>query len=134
MLTPTSKTRQFPLAIVSVWALQIVVGLAFIAAGIAKLGGAPSMTIIFDHIGIGQWFRFITGAIEITGGVLLMWPGRSLFGALLLTMTMIGALFTHFVLIGGAWQPAACLFVLSALLVWLNREQLTTTRSSGRKM
>ncbi|MGP4694116.1 DoxX family protein [Agrobacterium cavarae] len=130
----TSETRRFTLAVVSLWSLQIVVGLAFIAAGIAKLIGAPSMTIIFDHIGIGQWFRFLTGAIEITGGVLLLWPGRTVFGALLLTMTMIGALFTHFVLIGGVWQPAACLFVLSALLVWLNRAQLTTTRSSGREM
>lgn len=86
------------------------------------------MIAVFDQIGAGQWFRFLTGAVEVTGGALLLWPGRSVYGAALLTATMVGALLTHAVLIGGAWQPAALLFALSALLLWLNRRQLPTSR------
>ena len=102
------------------WALQILVGLAFIAAAAAKIFSAPMMVEVFDHIGFGQWFRYVVAVIELTGGVMLLLPGRALFGALILSATMLGALLTHALIIGGQWQPAAGLFVLSLLLVWLN--------------
>ena len=127
-MSATSRSSRAPITGIAVLALRIIVGLAFIAAGGAKLAGSPQMVAIFDQIGIGQWFRIVTGIVEITGGVLLIWPGRSAYGALLLTLTMAGALFTHIVKIGGTWQPAAVLFALSALLLWLYRAQLERHR------
>jgi len=106
------------------WTLQIIVGLAFIAAATAKLAGAPPMVAIFDQIGIGQWFRYVTAVVELAGGILLLWPNRSVYGAALLTCTMVGALITHFTLIGGNAVPAAVLLLLSVALLWLNRAQL----------
>ncbi|EJL93210.1 DoxX family protein [Pantoea sp. GM01] len=102
------------------WTLQILVGLAFIAAAAAKIFSAPPMVEVFDRIGFGQWFRYVVAVIELTGGILLILPRRALFGALILSITMLGALLTHALIIGGQWQPAAGLFVLSLLLVWLN--------------
>lgn len=104
--------------------LQILVGVAFIAAAGAKLSGAPQMVELFDQVGFGQWFRYVVAIVELVGGVLVMLPRRNVYGALLLTMAMVGALGTHFLLIGGAWQPAAVLLVLSAVIAWLNRRQL----------
>jgi putative oxidoreductase len=62
------------------WALRILLGLAFVAAGAAKLAGAPPMIAIFDSIGIGQWFRFLTGSLELVGGFLVLLPRASAMG------------------------------------------------------
>ena len=108
------------------WSLQGVVAAAFLAAAAAKLAGAPPMVAIFEQIGIGQWFRYVTAVVEITGAVLLVWPGRSGFGAALLACTMAVALLTHLTLIGGNWGPAAGLFLLNLLILWLSRDQIGT--------
>ncbi len=128
MSATTLPDRRSQFVTVAIWMLQIVVALAFVAAGSAKLSGASQMVEIFDRIGIGQWFRVVTGIVEVTGGALLLWPGRSAYGALLLTVTMSGALLMHALRLGGMWQPAAILFFLSALLLWLNRRQLGAGR------
>ena len=43
--------------------LQFLLALAFLAAGGAKLAGVSDMVEVFDSIGIGQWFRLVTGAV-----------------------------------------------------------------------
>lgn len=101
-----------------VWGVRIFLALAFAAAGVAKLAGVPQMIQVFDAIGMGQWFRYVTGAMEVIGAVLLLMPGAGFFGALLLTATMIGAVATHIVLIGGSPVPALVLGLLSAFVAW----------------
>ncbi len=120
VISPTgSKAAQ-----IARWTLQGVSAAAFLAAGGAKLAGAPPMVAIFERIGAGQWFRYLTAAVEITGAILLVWPGRSGIGAALLACTMAAALVTHFTLIGGNWGPAAGLLALNLLILWLNRTQV----------
>ena len=46
-------------------ALKGLVALAFAAAGLAKLAGVDMMVATFDAIGVGQWFRYVTGIIEL---------------------------------------------------------------------
>ena len=41
----------------------------FLAAGVPKLLGAPVMVQMFNAIGIGQWFRYLTGSIEVLAGL-----------------------------------------------------------------
>lgn len=101
-----------------VWGVRILLALAFGAAGAAKLAGVPQMVQVFDAIGAGQWFRYLTGAVEIVGAVLVLLPAAGFFGALLLAATMVGAVATHLVLIGGSPVPAAVLGLLSAFVAW----------------
>lgn len=68
---------------VVVWILQIVAAIAFLMAGGSKLVGAPAMIQLFDEIGVGQWFRYVTGAIEVLSAILLLVTSRAAFGALL---------------------------------------------------
>jgi putative oxidoreductase len=112
-----------------VWALRIVLALFFGTAGLAKLAGVPQMVQIFEAIGIGQWFRYLTGAVEVVGAVLLLVPVTGFLGGLLLAVTMLGGVATHLVLIGGSAAPAAVLGLLSALVAWLHRpgSRLTAT-------
>jgi putative oxidoreductase len=113
------KTKQ-----VADWIIRILLALAFLAAGAAKLAGAPPMVAIFEQIGAGQWFRFVTGILEIVGGLLVLVPLTSIWGALLLACVMAGAVFTHCVLIGGNPAPALILLALSGSVLWLRRQHL----------
>ncbi|NIC07158.1 DoxX family protein [Billgrantia bachuensis] len=107
-----------------VWAVRILLALVFGAAGIAKLAGVPQMVEVFDAIGFGQWFRYVTGVVEITGAVLLLIPAFGFVGGLLLFATMVGGTATHLLLIGGSPVPALVLGLLSAFVAWRLRPSL----------
>ncbi|UUZ71173.1 DoxX family protein [Polaromonas sp. P1(28)-8] len=101
-----------------VWGIRILLALAFGAAGIAKLTGVPQMVQVFDAIGVGQWFRYVTGIVEVGGAVLLLVPATGFLGGLLLAVTMAGAVATHLLLIGGSPVAALALGLLSAFVAW----------------
>jgi uncharacterized membrane protein YphA (DoxX/SURF4 family) len=105
--------------------IRIVVSLAFVAAGLAKLFGAAMMVATFEAVGFGQWFRYLTGFIEVGGAILLWLPGRQYLGAGLLLCTMIGASMAHIVVLGTETMvPAVVLGILSAVLLWRHRAQI----------
>ena len=110
---PTSPTQRRV-----VWGVRILLALAFGAAGVSKLAGVPQMVQVFDAIGFGQWFRYVTGLVELGGVVLLLVPATGFFGGLLLAATMVCAVATHLVLIGGNPAPAVVLTLLSAFVAW----------------
>lgn len=103
------------------WGLRILLALVFAAAGIAKLAGAAQMVQVFEAIGFGQWFRNVTGAVEVLGALLLIVPSTGFLGGLLLTVTMACAVATHLILIGGSPLPAAVLGLLAGTVTWLLR-------------
>jgi uncharacterized membrane protein YphA (DoxX/SURF4 family) len=110
-LSATTTTR-------IVWAVRVFLALAFGAAGAAKLAGLPQMVQIFDHIGIGQWFRNFTGIVEITGAILLLVPQTGFLGGLLLAVTMVFGATTHLLIIGGNPVPAIVLGTLSSFVAY----------------
>src|SRR2546428_9053257 len=100
-----SETPAIPrgrVALVALWLTQIGLAAMFMFVGGLKLTGAPQLVALFDAIGIGQWFRYVTGSIEVVSAVALLVPGWAAFGALLLIPTMVGAVFTHLLIVGGA--------------------------------
>ena len=116
-----SSTSMTPTRRRVVWGVRILLALAFGAAGAAKLAGVPQMVQVFDAVGFGQWFRIVTGVVELAGAVLLLVPATGFFGGLLLLATMVGAVATHLVLIGGNPVPALVLGALSAFVAWQQR-------------
>lgn len=102
-------------------AIRILVSLAFLAAGGAKLLGAAMMVATFEAVGIGQWFRYVTGAIEVGSAILLWVPGAQAIGAGLLVCTMIGAVLAHIFILGPSLVPALILGVLAGVLLWSTR-------------
>lgn len=98
--------------------VQIVLSLAFLAAGIAKLVGAEMMVQTFETIGWGQWFRYVTGIIEVLGALMIWLKGMQFLGAALLTCTLIGAVVAHLTVLGPSALPAAVLGVLAAYMAW----------------
>lgn len=109
---------------VSLWAVRGLLALAFAAAGIAKLYGVPMLVEEFEHIGLGQWFRYLTGTLEILGAVLIIIPLTVAFGAVLLCCIMVGAIFTHVFVVGGSPVPAIVLLALSGIVAYTKRTTL----------
>ncbi len=105
-------------------ALQIILALAFLAAGAAKLAGVPMMVQLFDAIGLGQWFRIATGLVEVVGAIGLLVPGFAGPAALWLGFTMACATITHLAVLHTNPAPAVVLVVLNAFLAYLRREQV----------
>lgn len=101
-----------------VWAVRILLALAFGAAGAAKLAGVPMMVGIFDRIGLGQGFRYVTGAVEILGVAMILTPRAGFAGAMWLGGTMVGAVATHLLVIGGSPAPAIVLGLLCAFVAF----------------
>jgi putative oxidoreductase len=102
------------------WALRLGVGLVFIAIGCEKVfpWRGSYWIKVFTEIGFGLWFMYLTGTLQIIGGLLMIVPRTAPFGAALLACTMIGAILTHLFLldtgIGGAVLPAAFLALIVA--------------------
>ena len=119
MTTSTSRTRT-----VAVWISQIAVAGMFLFAGGSKLAGAAMHVQLFDAIGLGQWFRYVTGSIEVIAAVMLLTPQLAIVGALLAVPTMVGAIATHLFIVGGSAVPPSVLLAASIAIVWARRRQL----------
>jgi putative oxidoreductase len=115
--------------LVALWLTQIALAAMFMFIGGLKLTGAPQLVALFDAIGIGQWFRYVTGSIEVASAVALLVPGWAAFGVLLLIPTMVGAVFTHLFIVGGSAGPATVLLIGSLAIAWARRDQLASVLS-----
>jgi uncharacterized membrane protein YphA (DoxX/SURF4 family) len=94
----------------------------FAFAGTLKLTGAPLMVQEFGVIGIGQWFRYLTGTIEVVSAVLLLIPSLAGYGATALAITMVGAVGAHLFVLGGSPVPAIVLLASTSAIAWLRRD------------
>ena len=106
---------------ITCWVLQGLAAFAFLAAGGSKLASAPPMVEMFAKLGAGQWFRYVTGSLEVIGAVALLFPRTAFYGASLLAMVMVGAIVTHLAILGGSPVPALVLLVIVGTVAWLRR-------------
>ena len=104
--------------------LRILLSIAFLGAGGAKLAGFANLAIMFDQIGWGQGFRYLTGAIEVICVALLWLPRRQVIGVAVLGGTMVGAVLTHWFILGLSAVPAIVLGLLCAAVLYIYRTQI----------
>ena len=120
-ISPIQRGRA---ALIALWVVQIALAGMFLLAGGSKLLGASAMVALFDAIGIGQWFRYVTGLIEVGSALALLMPAFAVFGALTLVPTMIGAIATQLFIVGGSPVPPAVLLLGAAIVVMARRHEL----------
>ena len=106
---------------ITLWTLSGLVALAFLAAASAKLAGATAMVEEFNRVGLGQWFRYFTAALEVAGGIGLLLPRYAFYAAVLLASVMVGALIAHAIVLGGSPAAALVLLVLSGSIAYLRK-------------
>lgn len=114
---PLAETRDGGISRLRTWLPRVALAMVFLLFGALKFTAHSMYVRIFDAIGLGQWFRYVTGVTEIGGAVLLLIPRAVAVGALLLGCTMVGAvgfwLFNHNVF--AALVPGALLLALAGL-------------------
>ena len=111
-------------SLIALWLTQVALAVMFLMAGGSKLAGVPPMVSLFDAIGLGQWFRYLTGVIEVTSGIALLVPSAAIFGAMLLVPTMLGAIVTNVFVVPGSPVMPLLLLLGAAAVAWARRHQL----------
>ena len=108
---------------VVLWVLQIAAAGMFLMVGFLKLSGDAQLVGLFEAIGVGQWFRYLTGTLEVAGAILLLIPRTSGLGALMLAGVMVGAVVTHLFIVGGSPLMAIILLVVTGVVAWGRRQR-----------
>jgi putative oxidoreductase len=79
--------------------VQVVLGLLFLAIGSMTVAGRKMFVENFRHFGYPQWFRVVTGSLEVLGGLGLLigiWlPWLAALASAGLILVMLGAVFTE---------------------------------------
>ena len=120
-MATTTVARTRGAATVVVWTLSILCAAMFLFAGGSKLAGQAEMVQAFEAIGVGQWFRYLTGLIEVTGAALLLVPSLAFYGAVALAVTMVGAIIAHLFVIGGSPLVPIVLLAATSAIAYLRR-------------
>ena len=117
----SSTTRK--ITNVVLWILQIAAAGMFLMVGFLKLSGNAQLVGLFEAIGLGQWFRYLTGTLEVAGAILLLIPRTSGLGALMLAGVMAGAVMTHLFVVGGSPLMAIILLAVTTVVAWGRRQR-----------
>ena len=107
--------------LIALWTLSGLVALTFIGAGGAKLAGAAVMVDLFAKVGLGQWFRYVTGLLEVAAGIGLLMPRSAFYSAVLLALVMAGASTAHLTVLGTSPAAPVALFVLTGIIAYLRK-------------
>ena len=107
-----------------VWVYRIFVAIMFLAAAGMKLTGQPMMVAEFQQVGLGQWFRYFTGGLELIGAVLVLLPRFTPLGALLLLLVDIGAFVAQVTVLHMGWIHTIVTGLILAGLIWVERHKL----------
>lgn len=103
------------------WALQAACAAIFLMAGAKKLMADPMMVMAFAKVGLGQWFRILTGTLEVFGGIGLLVPRFTAGAAAMLAVVMVGATVAHLTVLGGSPAMAIGLGVACLIIAWFRR-------------
>jgi putative oxidoreductase len=106
--------------------LQIVLGLVFLMAGFSKVSGAKQLVESFEHLKLPQWFRTITGLLQLVGVAALIagiWvTNAAVFGGAWIAIIMFGAIVSHVRVKDSFAKMGApiVLLILALLVVFFN--------------
>jgi len=116
---PTSRISS-----VLTWVLRILVAGVFLSGAIMKFSGLPTMIAEFQQIGLGDWFRYFTGALELAGSVAVLLPAFSAVGAMLLLVVDAGAFIAQVEILHQDWIHTIVIGTLLTVLIHRQRAQI----------
>jgi putative oxidoreductase len=120
---PPARTRHRA-ANIALWVVQVVTALAILGAGVSTVTGAAQAMAVFDALGAGDWFRYLTGMLEIAGALGLLIPRLVGIAAPALAALWLVAIGTHLFAIGGNPAAAVIFFILNAAITWGRRDRI----------
>ncbi len=114
---------------ITAWILRCLIGLIFAVVGTTKLTGTGNTIDYFTAIGWGQWFRYVTGSLDLLGVALLFLRHLAPYGAVIIALSAgLATLISLTVLQGNPiWGGPVMVLVpliittLAITLAWLTR-------------
>jgi putative oxidoreductase len=114
------EERRGAIDVFTAWLPRLAVVFAFVVIGATKFsGGRGEWYQIFERIGLGQWFRYFTGGMQVLGALLLLTRRTRTIGAAMLACTMIGAMFVDiFIVHAVGFALAPFVLLCSVAAIW----------------
>jgi uncharacterized membrane protein YphA (DoxX/SURF4 family) len=91
------ETRRTIRDVLADWLPRLAVAVLFLLIGGTKFERDSSWVAIFARIGLGDWFRYLAGSMQMAGAVLVLIPRAVVFGAALIACTLAGAVIAQVV-------------------------------------
>ncbi len=112
--------------------LRIIVAIILIQTLRFKFTAHPDSVYIFTQVGMEPYGRIGIGILELIAGVLLLIPRTIWIGAVITLGVIGGAIMMHLTILGVEihgdggvlFFTAVITFVLSAVILWLNRKEV----------
>jgi uncharacterized membrane protein YphA (DoxX/SURF4 family) len=127
---PTSRTagerRKGGGRNVALWVLQVLIAAAFIMAAVTKVTAYPQAVHTFDQIGLGHWFMYLIGSLELAGAIAVLIPRLCGLAGLAFVGLLIGATITELLVsdVTGAATPAVYVIPVT-IIAWARRDRTT---------
>jgi uncharacterized membrane protein len=110
----------------TLWVLQILIAVfLLVASALPKFVGQKDAIESFAKIGWGQWFRYVTGAVEAAGAIGLVIPRLAGLAATGLIGLMIGAILTQVLVLVPAFALLPAGFAVVFALIAYDRRTET---------
>jgi uncharacterized membrane protein YphA (DoxX/SURF4 family) len=111
------------LKVIGLWALQVILAVPFVPAGLSKVSSNPGLVRMFERMGYPDGFYMVVGVVELAGALGMLIPPVTPYAAGALMCVMAGATYSHLA-IGDPVGRAAftfALFLLLGLVAWARR-------------
>lgn len=112
--------------------LRIAVAVIFIQTLYFKFTAHPDSVFIFSKLGVEPYGRIGLGIAELVAAVLILWPTTKIMGIFLSLGIILGAIGSHFLVIGtevkgdggGLFTLAVIVFVACVILLIMHRTEV----------
>ncbi|MFF2545722.1 DoxX family protein [Kitasatospora sp. NPDC058063] len=124
--TATATAAKSGTAVVRVaWTLRVLLALFFaLASALPKLLALPAATTVFDAIGAGHWFMYLTGLVELAGAVGLLVRRLAGPAAIALIIFLAFAFITQLTAMHGENAGTPFIFMVPlAVIAWNRRAE-----------
>ena len=101
------------------WILAVLLGIFFAYVGMAKLVSVRGMVQEFAQIGLGQWLRYLTGFLEVSGGIGVLIPKVRFWASLQIAAVMLGATIVNLAILHMPGLAGFTAVLIALLLAWL---------------
>ena len=101
--------------LIRTWVPRIAMSLFFLSFGSQKFTDAYWISV-FAKIGLGDWLRYVTGMLQVCGALLLLIPSTALAGAVMIGVTMVGAMLAWMFFLGSPGSAAIPAIILAMLV------------------
>lgn len=123
------------------WILRLTVAIILLQTLFFKFTAHPDSVHIFSALGVEPWGRIGVGIIELITAVLILIPRTQIFGMLNSLGIIIGAVFSHMLVLGvnvkndggGLFTLAIIVLIASSTFLIINKNELISLIKSVKK-